>query len=53
MDTKTSSGGRSRMTPKVRAFILETGMVKTRIQEKMQVREWMTARRGNPSRSHK
>lgn len=38
-DTDTSSGGKKRMTDRVRAFILDTGIVKTRIQEKKQARE--------------
>lgn len=51
-ETETSSGARRRMTARVRAFILETGMLKTRIQEKKQAREWTTTRGGYPSSSH-
>lgn len=52
VETETSSGAKRRMTPRVLAFILETGMVKTRIQERKQAREWMTTRGGYPSSSH-
>ncbi|TNN70856.1 hypothetical protein EYF80_018841 [Liparis tanakae] len=52
VETETSSGAKRRMTQNVRAFILKTGIVKTRIQERKQAREWMTTRRGYASSSH-
>lgn len=44
--TWTSSGDIRRMVVSARAFILATGMVKTRSQERTQATEWTTARMG-------
>ena len=52
LETAMASGGMSRMTRRVRAFILATGMVKTRVQARRQARLWARARIGYASSSH-